>query len=160
MKRKFVKWVNQFFILNHQVVDLYKVDIPEKKLNVIYDGVDLSEFEGLNGQTFCKEFNLSGEPLIGLVGRIIPGKGQMEFVQAAKEVIVDHPNAKFLLVGAPKGEDTKYFDDVKAYVKKENLEERIIFTGWRTDVKEIMAALDILVLASNNVPGRLAKFNY
>jgi len=151
-EKHFVPYVHQFFILNHQALEIYKPDIPLEKLNVIYDGVDLEEFNNLSSKKFRDEFNLNGLKTVGLVGRIIRGKGQMEFAQVAKKVCQQFPQARFLIVGDAKGEHTKYLDEVKAFIKKEHLNDKVILTGWRTDVKQIMHGLDILVLASTTFP--------
>ncbi|MGE0267440.1 MAG: glycosyltransferase [Candidatus Omnitrophota bacterium] len=151
-EKHFVPYVHQFFILNHQAMEIYKQDIPLDKLKVVYDGVDLEEFNNLNSKKFRDEFNLSGLKAVGLVGRIIRGKGQLEFAQVAKKVCQQFPDVRFLIVGDAKGENSKYLDEVKAYIKKEHLNEKVILTGWRTDVKQIMHGLDLLVLASTTFP--------
>ncbi|MBP9853820.1 MAG: glycosyltransferase [Candidatus Omnitrophica bacterium] len=151
-EKHFVPDIHQFLILNHQAIDIYKRDIPINKLNVIYDGVDLTEFNNLNSEHFINEFNLKGIKTVGIVGRIIRGKGQFEFVRTAKKVCQQFSNVKFLVVGDAKGEQIKYLDEIKSFVQKEHLEDKIIFTGWRTDVKEIINVLDILVLASTTFP--------
>ncbi len=152
IERMHVKDVQRFFILNHQAFDIYKTDIPEDKLEIIYDGVDLSEFEDTDGSAFREEFQLDGQKLVGMVGRIVQGKGHIEFVKAAQLVCQQVPNTKFVIVGAPKGDGVEYFEEVKAYINANNLGDQIVLTGWRTDAKEITSALDILVLASTTFP--------
>lgn len=151
-ERHFVKKVDHFLILNREAMPIYGRDIPARKLHVLPDGVDLTEFEGLSSQRFVEDFQLQGRPVVGIVGRIVQGKGQLEFAQAAKIVSKDHPDARFVIVGAAKGDSSKYFDEVKSYVQREHLHSKVIFTGWRTDVKQIIHGLDILVLASTTFP--------
>ena len=58
-------------------------------------------------------------------------------------VLAERPDARFLIVGDGIG-----FDDVQRRVKEMGLEPRVVMTGFRRDVPEIMAALDVLVLPS------------
>ncbi len=151
-ERHFVNKVDHFFILNRAALVIYGRDIPQKKLHVVPDGVDLQEFEGLSSTKFREEFHLEDKPVVGLVGRIIPGKGQLEFAQAAKLVCRNHPDARFVIVGDAKGANTGYLEELKSYIHREHLHTKVLLTGWRSDVKQIMHGLDILVLASTTFP--------
>ena len=150
----FAKWVDKFILLNKDAFNLYKKDIPESKLQIVYDGINIDsyrvdEFEGLRVR---EEFNLDGQPLVGVVGRIVEGKGQKEFVLAAKVVVRVKPEVKFMIVGDAKGGKDGYYKEVEEIVKRENLERNIIFTGWRNDINNIVSSLDIFVFTSITFP--------
>lgn len=148
----FVKWVDKFIILNRDAYRMYSQDIPEEKLSIIYDGIDLDEQSGINKEEFKKEFNLNGFPCVGVIGRIVAGKGQKEFILAAKDVLNLGRQARFIVCGSASGGEEAYFNEVKGLTAKHNLRENIIFTGWRNDIQNIIANLDILVLPSTNFP--------
>ena len=148
----FIRLVDRFFALSHRAFELYSRDIPKQKLIVLYDGIDLDAFTNVNPASFINEFHLEGKPLIGLVGRILPGKGQLEFVQAAHLVLKHFPEARFVIVGDPRTENPEYYQQVVDRIREENLTEQVLLTGWRNDVKEITAAMDVLVLASTTFP--------
>jgi glycosyltransferase involved in cell wall biosynthesis len=121
------------------------------KIAVISGGVDLSRFnKGVSGQRIKDEFNLDGNTkLIGMVGRITPWKGQIYFLEAASKVIKPYPNTKFLVVGDTDLQSREqYKRDLIVFAKNLDLSQHIIFTGFRTDIPELLAALDILVLPS------------
>lgn len=151
-ERLLVKRVDHFFVLSRAAQIIYGQDIPDKKLHVVPDGVDFEEFEGLNSDTFREEFHLQDKKVVGLVGRIIPGKGQLEFAQAAKQICRTHPDVRFVIVGDAKGSNTGYLEELRSYIHREHLHTKVLLTGWRTDVKQIMHGLDILVLASTTFP--------
>ena len=151
-ERLFVRLVDRFFALSHRAFDLYSRDIPKQKLTVLYDGIDLDAFADVDPANFINEFHLDGKPLIGLVGRILPGKGQLEFVQAAHRVLMHLPEARFVIVGDPRAGNPEYSQQVVDLIREKNLTKQILLTGWRNDVKEITAAMDVLVLASTNFP--------
>ncbi len=152
-ERVFARWVQKFILINSRAIEVYRRDLPESKIAVVHDGVDLERFSGSDPATsFRERFNIGRAPVIALVGRIVAGKGHKEFILAAKEVLVEQPDAKFLIIGDAKGADDQYFSEVKRLVVDENLQESIIFTGWIKDIREALIDLDILVQATTTFP--------
>jgi len=151
-EKALTKLVNKFIVLNNNALELYKYDISEDKLSIIYDGIDLEEFNNTSTSEFRKEYNLNSNPLIGVVGRIVKGKGQKEFILSAKGVLKFYPHAKFLIVGEAKGGDDSYYKEIQSLVNQENLDKCIIFTGWRNDIKNIISAIDVFVFTSTTYP--------
>lgn len=151
-EKVFAKWVDKFIVLNKFACEMYKKNIPEEKLYIIYDGVDLNDLLNSKAGCFRKEFNLDSCPIVGLVGRIVEGKGHKEFILSAKEILKIEPSVKFVIVGDSKGESDGYFQAVKRLVRENKLNENFIFTGWRDDVRNIILDLDILVQASTTFP--------
>ncbi|MCL4543868.1 MAG: glycosyltransferase family 4 protein [Chloroflexi bacterium] len=89
-------------------------------------------------------------PIVGMVGRIAPWKGQHVLVEAAPRIIRSFPGVQLLLVGkAAFGKiDTDYEAQLRWRIRELGLERHVIMTGYRDDVKAIMACCDVLVHAS------------
>jgi glycosyltransferase involved in cell wall biosynthesis len=121
------------------------VGIPAARISAISAGVDTTRFHpGVSGKAVREELGLSAEgKVVGLVANVRGSKGHAVFLEAAREVLRTHPGARFLIVGAGVG-----FDDVRRRVREMELESRVIMTGFRRDIPEVMAALDVLVLPS------------
>ncbi len=151
-ERIFAKLVDVFLLINKDAVNVYKQDIPENKLFVIHDGIDLNDFAISTEGSLRRELSLNGSPLIGLVGRIVKGKGHKEFIFASKDVIKAKPDAKFVIVGNAKGDEETYYKEVVKLVKDEKLDSNVIFTGWRSDIANVMSSLDMLVQATTTYP--------
>jgi glycosyltransferase involved in cell wall biosynthesis len=83
---------------------------------------------------------------IGLVGRISPQKGQIEFLEAAKLLALDFPSVRFVICGAPLFGADEYFDRVKRLAIGLPVE----LLGWREDVASVLAGLDLLVMPSKD----------
>lgn len=83
--------------------------------------------------------------LISLVGRLVPIKRQQDFIEAAQRILVDQPDAQFLLVGD--GEDKPR---LQQQVRRLNLTQNVHFLGWRRDLDRIYADTDVVVLTSDN----------
>lgn len=121
------------------------VGIPAKRISAISAGVDTARFHpGVSGKSVRDELGLAADgTVIGLVANVRGSKGHAVFLEAARLVLRTHPHARFLIVGDGVG-----FDDVRRRVREMGLEPRVIMTGFRRDIPEVMAALDVLVLPS------------
>jgi glycosyltransferase involved in cell wall biosynthesis len=117
---------------------------PEK-VTVIYNGVDLEEFNPhISGARIRQRYGLSPKTqVVGIVGNLIPWKGQEYFIRAARIIDERITDVKFLIVGD--GECRRRLEDL---TKELGLEEKIIFAGARRDIPEVMAAMDIIVHSS------------
>ncbi|MFQ5449555.1 MAG: glycosyltransferase family 4 protein [Nitrospinaceae bacterium] len=117
---------------------------PERVVS-IPAGVDLRRFDlQISGQRIRKELGVEvGKPLIGKIGVIRGWKGFQYFVEAVPLVLRERPDARFVIVGTGPG-----YEEIKRKVRDQGLQDAVTLTGYREDVPEIIAALDVLVLAS------------
>ncbi|MDD5529184.1 MAG: glycosyltransferase family 4 protein, partial [bacterium] len=93
-----------------------------------------------------REFNINEKELIvGVVGRLTLQKGIDKFIEVVKKI--DVPDIKFIIVG--KGE---LENELKTLVKNMNLQDKIIFTGQRQDIPDILSIYDIFLSTSNWEP--------
>lgn len=108
-------------------------------------GVDTKRFDfNIPSKKFREEVQLTpNQPLIGKVGVIRGWKGHDYFLEAAAIILKKIPNAKFVIAGSGPG-----FDEISQKVITKGLKKSVLMLGHREDIPEIMAALDILVLAS------------
>ena len=117
--------------------------VRAQKIVSIPAGVDTRRFHaGVSGKAVRDELSLTG-PVVGLVAMLRGSKGHRFFLDAAREVLRAMPETRFLIVGDGIG-----YRDVKARVSDMGLERAVIMTGFRRDIPEVMAALDVLVLPS------------
>ena len=84
-----------------------------------------------------------GYTLIGNVGRLSKQKGMEYFIQAAAKVYAENPEVRFFIVGD--GEDRKKLEDMVKWTLPSGV---LSFMGFRSDVQNVMAQLDFVVLSS------------
>jgi glycosyltransferase involved in cell wall biosynthesis len=77
---------------------------------------------------------------IGMIGRIVPQKGQAEFVRAARGV----PGCRFVICGAPLFGNEAYLEEVRALADGLPIE----FLEWQDDPGAVLAGLSLLVVPS------------
>lgn len=122
---------------------LTQAGVDPAKIVAVPPGVDTERFHpAVSGARVRAELGLRG-PIAGLVANIRGSKGHDVFLDAACAVLAVAPDARFLIVGDGVG-----FVDVRARVGALGLERAVVMTGFRRDIPEVMAALDVLVLPS------------
>ena len=79
--------------------------------------------------------------MIGTIGQLYPDKGQKTFIEAASIVLKTYPATKFLIVGETKKE--RYKTQLQDLVDKLGIKDKVIFTGKRNDIPQILASIDV-----------------
>ena len=126
--------------------------VKPKKIDVVGEGVDLAVYNpSEDGFAFRREFDIPEDtPLVGIIGMMRPDKGHPYFLDAAFEILKSHPGARFALIGEGVGNRREEYK-LRARVEEAGESRRVIMTGYRWDIPEIIAALDIVVVASTGV---------
>jgi glycosyltransferase involved in cell wall biosynthesis len=81
---------------------------------------------------------------VGVIGRIAPEKGQLEFVQAARLILAER-RCDFVVCGDVLFSSAEYGRRVRAEAEGLAIE----FTGWREDIRAVLASLDVVVVPSS-----------
>lgn len=116
------------------------------KYALIRYGIERQKFLDCNIDIVQKKKQLGlnvDSPVVGMVACFKPQKAPQEFVRAASLVIKRNPKAQFLLVG-----DGVLRKRIECLIVDLNLKENFLLTGWRQDIAQILACLDVLVLSS------------
>jgi len=122
---------------------------PDRAVS-IPTGIDLDRFNPsrANGSRVRAELGISPDALlIGTVGMLRGMKGHGYFLEAAPRILEKHPHAGFLIVG-----DIAFASNIKerlaAQIAELGIADKVIMAGYREDIPEILAALDVFVLSS------------
>jgi glycosyltransferase involved in cell wall biosynthesis len=113
------------------------------RMHVIYNGT---------AETVAAKPALNGQRRLGMIGRVSPEKGQVEFVQAVRLLMHRQTDCRFVICGAPLFSDRDaehYFERVRESARGLPLE----FSGWQQDIGPTLAQLDMLVVPSLREPG-------
>ena len=121
-----------------------KCRFPTEKLVVIPNGVDFSRFESAQPAELTKPGLPSGRRAILYVGRLERQKGlDWLLEEVMPRVFRELPEHDLLLVG-----DGPQRQELQTLAEKQDLQSRVHFGGWRQDVPQILAAVDLLALPS------------
>lgn len=149
--------------------------IDDEKKRLVYNGVDIEQFRpNPPGEPIRDEFGISQkQEVVGVIGRLAVWKGHQTFLEALQMVRERYPHFRALVVGDTfelgaesdrrqleiirkrLGDRVSIPDrvlfkrrDLMQLAHELGLQEHVIFTGYRRDVPSVIAALDVLVLAS------------
>ena len=139
---------------------------PAEKQTLIYNGVDLDEFQASQAEVESLRTELlsenvevsqddtkSNHPLfVGVVTRITPEKGIHFLVRAMaalKKTELNSVNIKLLIVGGPYFQkDHDYMASLKQEVADLDVADSVIFTGFLSDTRVVTSLLDIVLVPS------------
>ncbi|MCD4730172.1 MAG: glycosyltransferase [Bacteroidales bacterium] len=123
--------------------------IPQQKIAVIYNGIDLSKFKrkkDFNHADLRKRLGLNiNDTVIVMVANLRPVKGIDTLIRAAKLTISEHPRMKFIIVG--EGDERGRLTQL---IKNLDLLKHVLLLGKRDDIPQILNLSNIGVLTSNS----------
>ncbi|MGI8714009.1 MAG: glycosyltransferase family 4 protein [Solirubrobacteraceae bacterium] len=139
--------------LSREAVASQERMVPRRRVYLMHPGIDLGRYRVRRDLALRAAHGLpANAPLVSIVGRLQPWKGQQEFLEAAARVRQAHPECRFAVVGgAILGWEGDYPARLEAQARKLGLADAV-FTGHTSEVNRWMAASDIVVNASSPEP--------
>ena len=152
-------------ILNNALCDYYIAVSKAVKENLLDSGIKRSKIKQVNNgvQTVkelpketCAEIRAryqidENDVVFGVFARLEPVKGHKYFIKAARQVVKEIPDAKFLIVGNGSLEL-----ELKNFATHYGLDKNIIFTGFVSDTAELLNITDVNVITSESEAMSLA----
>lgn len=118
--------------------------VVSQKINVVRSCIDLSKFDTTVVSDIRAEFGIKKDViLIGNIAHMADHKGQIYLVRAADIVRKKYPNVRFIIVG-----DGELRDNLESEAQKLGFNKALIFTGFRKDIVDFLAAFDIFAFPS------------
>ena len=148
--RRFDSFVIRYFSRVIAVSDGIKKEmltygVPEEKIRVIDNGIDITRFgDTMSPEAVKEEFGLKKEvTIIGAIGNLGAEKGHVYLLQAAAGIVKNFESVKFFFIGD---------GPLRGYLENEatqlGIGDNVIFTGFRTDIPNLLSIMDIFVLPS------------
>ncbi|MEA3432653.1 MAG: glycosyltransferase, partial [candidate division WOR-3 bacterium] len=141
------RYVEKFIVVSNSLknVLIQRRKLPSSKIVRVYNGIELDKYrQEVEQDSLRNEWGISKEvPLVGAIGRMVWEKGFKYLIEAVPEIVRVIPETMFLLIGeGPLKRELEYL------AERLKIKERVIFTGFRSDIKEILSAVDLLVVPS------------
>ncbi|NIU91088.1 glycosyltransferase, partial [candidate division KSB1 bacterium] len=138
----------QVFTVAEAVAEQFKNLGLNSRINAMREGLSVQRFA--NAKPVAELPGVKKDDWVAsVVGSLQRRKGQADAIRAVAIAARQIPNLKLLLVG--KG-DPRYEQDLRALMAKLDCEERIVITGHRDDVPEILKRTAVLMLPSWEEP--------
>lgn len=120
--------------------------VSSTRSEVVYNGIDLDRFrpDCKCAAAFRREMNLKDSDLVVIaIGRLTEQKDYPNLFAAIDIVALAQPQVRLVVVG-----DGELDMTLKALVQSRPWAQRMVFTGLRRDIPEVLAASNVLVLSS------------
>ena len=120
------------------------------KLVTIYNAIDPNLFKRHHHLKIRGEFGIPPcKTVIVFIGNVIYEKGHTFFLEAIS-LLRDMGFNKFICLIVGDCYDIRFKEKLLHIIQEHQINDYVIFTGWRNDIPEILAASDLLVLPSLN----------
>ena len=128
--------------------EMVTMGVPPSRITVVRNGVEAELYEGGNRAGFRRSLAdvEEGAPLVGTLALLRPRKGVEDLLSAAPLILRECPSCTFLIAG--RAEKPSYAARLRRLCRELGIAERVVFTGPRDDVPDLLAALDVFVLPS------------
>jgi glycosyltransferase involved in cell wall biosynthesis len=121
--------------------------LPADRVRVIWNGAPLEDFAPVSVDQRTRTRAALGLPpaalVIGAIGRLNEQKGHRYLIEAAPSVLEGHGDVRFLIVG-----DGDRLEPLREQARALGLGDYVLFAGHRTDVRELLGAIDVVCLPS------------
>ncbi len=141
------RWTARFvnrIIANSEAVKkrlIYRERISEKKIKVIYSGIDLNKFR-VGTEVKREVLGIKSQSMvIGTVARLHPAKGLTYLLKAMKQVEDILPETMLFVVG-----DGPAKKRLKEETVSLGLKEKVIYTVFRQDIPQLLSLIDVFYL--------------
>lgn len=138
--------MHKLVAVSGDTADFYKSEIGVKadRVVVINNGIDTARYRNADGRSIRRELAPNDELLIGTVGRMVTAKNHPRLVEVAAQLRKTVKNFRLVFVG-----DGPERENLEHAIEKHGVDDLVTLTGARSDVPEILHALDIFVLSSD-----------
>jgi glycosyltransferase involved in cell wall biosynthesis len=121
--------------------------VPEERVRLIWNGAPLDEFAPVpreRARRVRRELGIADDALVvGTIGRLNAQKGHRFLLEAAARLLPPRPIARVLIAG-----DGDLMGELRAQAAALGIAERVVFAGHRTDVPDLLGALDVFCISS------------
>lgn len=118
--------------------------VPPARTVTVHEGIDIERVERAEPVNLHAEFWLPHHaPIVGNVAALVPHKGQRHLIEAARIVVQQIPDARFVIAG-----EGELRAPLERQIKDYHLEKHVILAGFRPDVLALHTAFDIFVMSS------------
>jgi glycosyltransferase involved in cell wall biosynthesis len=145
--------VHSFIFVSKEAKQSFAISVSSRKTRVIYDAIEVPNAElSEKNAAVRQELGLTdGCTVVGMVARVSRQKDYYTLAESAVKVLKRYPNTRFLVVGDNSLVDLNrsHYKEVTKKLDELGVADKFMFTGHRTDVPRLIAAMDICVLCTH-----------
>lgn len=141
-KKRISKWATDFFACSEVAAKWF---YTKESYSLMKNGIDVKKFQfnQKKRNQVRKELGLGEDFVIGHVGRFGVEKNHIKLLSVFKELLKKRNDAKLVLCG-----DGEERSNIEAFVRENDLTERVLLLGNINNVHEVLQAIDVFVMPS------------
>jgi glycosyltransferase involved in cell wall biosynthesis len=146
LERMVSRWTDMFVAVSEENIRLGEREgiFSGDRCRLIRSGFDTDRFASGSRAEGRRLLGLSADvPVVGTIAVFKPQKAPLDFVNVARRVAAEVPDARFVMVG-----DGELRPDVERAVTKGSLDGRFHMMGWRREIPDLLRAFDVFLLTS------------
>ena len=144
-------YVNRYFAISKVSADAaLNIGVPKSKLEILPNPIDYKQFSSKYQlrEKIRSQYSLTEKSVVfGIFGRLTYWKGQLELVNCAIPLLKRYDHMHLMVVGnAANKKEEEYLERIQSLLKQHtDVQARVIFTGYQSDVAAYYAATDVVV---------------
>jgi L-malate glycosyltransferase len=148
-RNSFSRWkhrqVDCFIAASEAIRKMLVADgVPSERTTTVHEGIDLEHVLAAAPVNVHEAFWLPhGAPVVGNVAALVPHKGQRHLIEAARLVVREIPETRFVIFG-----EGDLREQLERQVREHRLEKHVLLPGFRMDVLGCLKGLDLFVMSS------------
>jgi len=161
MIRLYLRWRNRrllkasaFVSISRDVhAEFLQEGIPESKIHLIQNGIDTSRFEPASPERRKQrrhELGLPDQTTFIYTGKLNKGKGLEMLLRVWRGLAAERTECHLVLVGGGGGQFLSCEQELRDFVERSGLQDRVTFTGFQSNVNGYLQAADAFLFPSEN----------
>lgn len=120
-------------------------NVDNNRVVILNNGLDIKQFSfsEINRDMLRTQLNLENRFVVGHVGRFNEQKNHIFLLQVFQQILKLRNDAVLLMIG-----EGYLLDSIKQKAKEMRIFDKCIFTGVRSDVNQLLSAMDVFVFPS------------
>lgn len=150
-------WLNDFVIANSEATRKYHMRVnrvPGDRIETAHCFIDVQRFAAADKlrRRARRELGIHDQrPLLGVVGEVIPRKGQIYLFRALPKILERFPDARLMVIGRFNKKES-YVRQLREILYHNRLFNRVIWVGRRNNTQDFYGAMDICITPSVEEP--------
>ncbi len=145
-------WISPLPYLKQETLE--KTPVPEERIKIIHLGLDPAQFTSsvLDPESARTQLAIPpGKPILGVLGRIDPKKGQDFVIRAIAHLRDVHHKIYYLLImgNVTPNEGDEYLQKLNNLVTTHSLQQEVFFRPYQADVNLFYKAIDVFLMPSH-----------
>lgn len=146
LKQLFPRYATDYFACSRLAGEWMFPQRIQDQVKIIFNGIDseMFKFDEKSRRKYRKVLNIENYFVIGHIGRFNDQKNHVFLIDIFADLVKQDDRALLMLLG-----EGELFETIRKKVEKLDLTDKVMMLGVRSDIPQLLQAMDVFVLPSN-----------